>query len=126
MDVFAAIFYEVFGSGLFIAVLAFCAFNVVLGIASSLYHKEFRMGAIADWLLSRIVPYVLAAAGLQVALHFVPDKYAGGLTREYSEIVWAFVILALIGKIVQQLREIGAPLPAALGDRPKAEVKVAP
>lgn len=107
------------------AILGLMAANVLVGIAGSLYFKEFRLAALGDWLLSRAVPYLIGAGAVQLVLLTVPDEWSG-LSSGTSTAVWLFVILSLVGKILDTLRQMGLPIPQPLGDRPKPQVTATP
>lgn len=86
--------------------------NLILGIAVSIYTKTFRLKAIADFLLSRVLPYVLSYFAV-VVIAIVEPAWDAAVT-----IVWAVIIAALAGAICKNLSEMGIKLPEALsGDR---------
>ena len=101
-------------------VLGLLAANVVAGVAVSLYTRQFRLGAVADWLMTRALPYLLGGAVMQLVLLTVPPAYSG-LSEGAAGAVWLFVIGALLAKILDTLREIGLPVPEALGSTPKRQ-----
>lgn len=82
--------------------------NLVTGIAVSIYTKTFRLKQVADFLLSRVLPYVLS--------YFVVVTAA--VVAPYWEIavsvVWGIIIAALAGAILTNLKEIGVNLPDSL------------
>lgn len=100
---------------------ALLAANVLLGISTSLYTRSFRLAATGDWLLSRALPYLLGSGAVQLVALAAAGEYRD-VVGAIQTATWAFVMAALIGKIVEQLRELGVPLPAALGDLPKPDV----
>ena len=89
---------------LFAMVLA----NLVSGIAVSIYTKTFRLKAIADFLLSRILPYVLGYMTVGIVA-VVQPAWSMAVT-----VVWAFILLALAGAVLANLKEMGISLPEAL------------
>src|SRR6185295_126549 len=106
-----------------IAVLLFG--NVLAGIAVALYRRAFYLAALGDWLLSRAIPYVLGDATVQVMLFAgLPDHPEIGASL--GTLVHGFVCAALLGHILQNLREIGLPIPSALGDKPTTETSARP
>lgn len=109
-------------------VLGLILANVLTGVASALYARTtfpFRMAALGDWLLSRAIPYLIGASAVKAVAYVSLEGYtaqAGAL----ADLVWAFVVVALLGKIVENLRELGIPIPAVFGDKPKPEATATP
>lgn len=109
-------------------VLGLIAANIMTGIASALYARAtfpFRMAALGDWLLSRAIPYLIGGSAVKVVAYVSLEGYtaqAGAL----SDLVWSFAIVALLGKIIENLRELGIPIPAVFGDKPKPEATATP
>jgi hypothetical protein len=107
---------------------ALIAANILTGLAAALFSPAtmpFRLAAVGDWLFSRAIPYLLGAGAVQLLLMATPPDFADK-AQMLGNIVWGFVVAALIGKVIQNLKELGIPLPEQLGDKPKAETKVAP
>jgi hypothetical protein len=103
----------VFGTKWVQVVLFLVLANVVLGLAVSLYTGTFRLGETGSWLRSRALPLLMGAGVAKVAaLIALPEL---GLPPTWADAVWLWVIATLVGKIVESFREMGAPLPAALG-----------
>lgn len=96
-------------------VLILLAANVLLGIAVSLYTKTFALAAVADWLMTRAIPYVLGGAVMTMLSYGLPAMF-GPLV---SDGTWAFVIAALVGHVLDNFRMLGIPIPDPLTDRPK-------
>ncbi len=109
----------IYGNALVQAVSGLIFANVVVGIAVSLYTREFRLGMVADWLMTRALPYLLGAGTVQLVLLTVPPAWSG-LSQAASTTVWLFVCGALVGKILAALKEIGLPAPEILTDQKKA------
>lgn len=107
------------------AVLGLLVANVVSGIAVSLYTKQFRLAATADWLMSRAIPFLLGAGTLNLVLYTVPAPWSG-VSEAATTAVWLFVCAALVGKILDNLREMGLPIPRVLTDRAKPDVTATP
>lgn len=107
------------------AILGLIAANVIAGIAASFYTRQFRLGSVADWLLTRAVPYLLGAGTIQLVLLTVPPEWSG-ITEKFSSGVWLFAIAALVGHILGTLRDIGLPVPPAIADKPKPETTATP
>lgn len=83
--------------------------NFILGIAVSIKSKTFRLKEIADFMVSRIVPYVLGYFTVGI-LAIVEPFWASWVTA-----AWAIIILALVGAITANLKEIGINLPESIG-----------
>ena len=107
--------------------LALVGANIVLGLAVSLFtnRERFYLGEIANWLLSRAFPYLLSWGGVKLVTLAAFGEY----TRTADALIAltsAFVTLALLGKIADNLRTVGVPIPESLGSRPKPQTGVAP
>lgn len=104
-------------------ILILMALDIVTGIAVAVYLRTFALGALADWLLTRALPYVLGDAVMQLAfmlgLGDDPIVRGAGLATIAGDAVHLFVVLALIGKLLDNLSQMGLPVPRALTDQPK-------
>lgn len=85
--------------------------NFLLGLAVSIYTKTFRLKALADFLLSRVLPYVLGYMAV-VVVAVVQPAWKVAVT-----VVWAVILAALIGAILVKLKEIGINLPNFLAGK---------
>lgn len=85
--------------------------NFITGLAVAIKAGKFQLKELADFLRSRVVPYVLGyfSVGL-VAL--VKPEWAAAVT-----VVWGGIIITLIGAILVNLKELGINLPDALGGK---------
>lgn len=99
-------------------VLVLLAGNILSGIAAGLYTRNLHLAEIADWLMTRALPYLLGAVTVQLVVMFALPEYEAAIQLS-STAVWGFVLLALVGKILDNLRALGIPIPAALGDSPR-------
>jgi len=79
--------------------------NVVLGLAVSIYTRTFRLKAVADFLLSRVLPYILSYFAV-VAIAVVEPAWKAAVT-----VVWGVIITALVGAVLAKLKEMGIQLP---------------
>ncbi len=104
-------------------VLLLLAANIVVGIASAFYHKDFRLGEMADWLMSRAIPYIVGAGAMQLVVMSLPGEMSG-VSQAAGWAVWMFVIASMIGHVLGTLAGMGMPVPTALGDREKAKVEI--
>lgn len=88
--------------------------NFVLGIAISIYTKTFRLKAVADFLVTRVLPYILSYFAV-VVVAVVEPTWGVGVT-----ITWGVIIAALAGAILANLKEMGISLPDTLaGKKPE-------
>jgi hypothetical protein len=55
----------------------------------------------------------------------VPPEWSG-LSTAVGDAVWLFVVAALVGHVLDNLRQIGLPVPAALGAKAKLETTATP
>ncbi len=89
--------------------------NLILGIAASIKGRDFKLTAVADWLLGRVLPLLLGYGSAALIawsnpeMEFIRTAAFGTLT------------IALLGYIMANLRDFGVPLPDLLaGKRPYA------
>ena len=86
--------------------------NLLLGLAASIYTKEFRLKAIADFLLTRGLPYIISYFAM-VVIAIVEPAWQVAVT-----IVWGVIVAALAGAILANLKDMGIELPDFLaGER---------
>lgn len=107
------------------AVVGLMAGNVLIGIAKALYLRDFRLGDLGDWLLSRAIPYLLGAGSVQLVLMTTPQEWSG-VAQGAGTAVWLFVCASLVGKILGSLADMGMPVPAFLTDTPKHQAEATP
>lgn len=124
MDVLQVI-QQVYGHPIVRVVAALLVGNVISGIAVAMYRRNFALGALADWLMSRAIPYLGGSAVVQLMLIAVPPEWSG-VGQMVGSGVWLFVCGALVGKILENLREMGLPVPMILTDKPKVEATATP
>lgn len=122
---FGTVLQLVFGNAMVQAALWLVLADVLSGIALSFYTKEFRLGAVADFLLTRAIPYFLGAGSLQLVLLSVPAEWSG-IADTGSTTIWLFAVAALVGHLLDNLRQMGLPIPQVLGDKPKIEAQAKP
>jgi len=85
--------------------------NLVTGVAVSIWTKTFRLKAVGDFLLSRVLPYVLSYFAV-VLVAVVEPAWQPAVTA-----VWAVIIAALVGAILANLKEMGINLPESLAGK---------
>jgi hypothetical protein len=86
--------------------------------------KRFALGAVGDW-MTRALLYVLGAMTVQVIAYYAPSDY-GPIFGPLATACWAFVIAALVGKVLQNLRDLSFVIPDVLADRPKSDATPRP
>ena len=108
-------------------VLALLITNLVTGLLVAVWpttREKFTLGSVGDWML-RAMTYVLGALSVQVLAYYAVGEYKI-IFDPLVTACWAFVIAALVGKVLQNLREFGFPIPAFMGEKPKAETTATP
>lgn len=109
------------------AILAMIAANVLLGLATALFSREYQfyLAATGDFLLNRVIPYIMGWAAVKiVAMTALAEFQSAANAVEVA--CSAFVVAALLGKIADQLRVLGMPLPQWTGSSPKPEATLKP
>ena len=85
--------------------------NFILGIAVSLYTNTFRLKAVGNFLITRILPYVLGYFAV-VIVAVVEPAWEAAVTA-----VWAIILAALVGAILASLKAMGVHLPDVLAGK---------
>jgi len=82
--------------------------NFISGLAVSIYTGTFRLKMVADFMVSRVLPYILAyiAVGIVACIEASFEAYVTA--------IWGIISLALIGAILTNLKELGINLPDIL------------
>lgn len=93
--------------------LSMIAANVLIGIAASIYTGEFRLSAVADFMMKRVLPYIVAYFGV-VVVAVVQSEWKALVTT-----IWAVLIAALVGHIAKNLKDMGVLLPDFIAGRKK-------
>lgn len=109
------------------AILGLIGANVLLGVGAALFHRDYRfyLASTGDFLLNRVLPYLLGWAAVKlVAITALADFASAAMVAETA--VSAFVVAALLGKIADQLRGLGLPIPSWAGAAPKQDVTATP
>jgi hypothetical protein len=106
------------------AIVGLMLADVMTGIGLSLYYREFRLGATADFLFTRAIPYLLGAGTVQVILLTVPTELRGAITTGAGGAVWAAALAAMLGHVLDNLRQLGLPVPVSLTAKHATETKV--
>ncbi len=87
--------------------------NLVTGVAVSIFTGTFRLKAIANFLLTRVLPYILSYFAVGV-IAIVEPCWKAAVT-----VVWGLIIAALAGAILTNLKEMGISIPDFLGGEKK-------
>lgn len=83
--------------------------NLVTGLAVAIKTGQFQLKEVADFLRSRVLPYVVAYLGVGVIALF-DNSWAWAVTA-----VWAVILATLVGAILTNLKELGVNMPNSLG-----------
>jgi len=79
--------------------------NLIAGVAASIKTGEFRLAALGDFMLKRIVAYILGYLSIVVVAVIQPEWEAA------ITLVWAFIVAALLGHLLGNLKDLGLPIP---------------
>lgn len=82
--------------------------NFITGIAVAIKNKSFNLKEMGDFLLTRVLPYLVGYFGVGI-LALVESSWAWAVTA-----VWAVILATLVGAILQNLKELGITIPPAL------------
>lgn len=96
------------------------AFNVIVAVAAALYTSTFNLKKLADFLIKKLLPYVL----VYFAIKLFGD--AIGLAG-FALVVWAVIEATLIGDLTDSLALLGLKLPDTImkliGKRPSVQTQ---
>ena len=87
--------------------------NLLTGIAVSIYTGSFRLKLVADFLVSRVLPYLISYLAVGVVAVVEPSWKAA------VTVIWGLIIVALAGAILTNLKEMGISIPDFLGGEKK-------
>ena len=83
------------------------AINFVVAIATALYVKDFDFRRVAEWLYTKLLPYVMIYGAVKML------GVEAGL--EWLALpVWALIETTLTGDLVDNLGKLGVPIPEQL------------
>lgn len=82
--------------------------NLLSGLTMALVMKTWQMKQVANFLLKRVIPYLLGYMTVAVVA-VVEPSWEPAVT-----VVWGFIVAALVAAILQNLKEIGLPMPPFL------------
>ena len=89
--------------------VAMVSANLLTGIAVSIYTSTFRLKLVADFLVSKVLPYLVSYLAVSIVAVFEPSWKAA------VTVVWGLIIAALAGAVLTNLKEMGINLPDFLG-----------
>ena len=84
--------------------------NWLCGIAASIYTREFRLKKVGNFLLTRVLPYVISYFAV-CFIAIVEPSWEVAVT-----FIWGVILAALVGAILANLKDMGINLPSSLGD----------
>lgn len=117
--------HEIVQHPLFKGVLILLAVNILSGIIAGLATHNLHLAQLGDWLMSRAIPYIGGGICMQLVVIALPGELSG-VSVVAGTAVWAFVVASLVGKILDNLRVIGLPVPKILGDGDKPDATATP
>lgn len=83
--------------------------NFVTGIAVAIKTGVFNLKQMGEFLYTRVLPYVVAYLGVGLVA-MIDEAWKWSVTA-----VWCIILATLIGAILENLRELGVPIPSVLG-----------
>jgi len=92
-------------------ILSLVVFNWVLSIAVSLYKKQFRLRKMADFMLTRVLPYVIVWSGTSALLNSIKEF------QGYEQYLFGVIVLALLAHIIAALKSLGLKVPDTLSEK---------
>lgn len=122
---FGTVVHQIFGNRIVIALLVLIGLDVLTGIGVAFTKREFHLAEIGNFLLTKAIPYIIGAGAIQAMVLALPPEF-GSFVGITSNAAWAFPILALVGHVLDNCRQMGLPIPEFLGAKQKPEVKVTP
>ena len=85
--------------------------NLLTGVAASIYTKTFRLGYLANFLYTRILPYLIGYLAV-VGVALVSPEWVVAVT-----VIWSIILVALVGNIFANFKEMGIKLPDTLAGK---------
>jgi len=112
-----AFFHSFFNDTRVQIMLLLVALDLLLGVASSLKNKDFRLSYVADFarndLLGKVAPFAVLYAGYKYAN--TADIVIPGFDMEVvTDAAWVIVLAALVGSLLKSLNDFGLNLPSAI------------
>ena len=123
---FGDVLYPILSSWMVRGVVLGLLANFLSGVLVALKQRTFRLGAIGDWMAPTL--YMIGGGvTLQLVMWAaIPAEYGGALASIGPPLVWGGIILAMVGKILDNAAALGLPVPAVLTDRAKGTTTAAP
>jgi ABC-type uncharacterized transport system permease subunit len=82
--------------------------NFILGVAVSIKVGNFNLKKMGEFLYTRILPYVVSYFGIGVVCT-IDKQWQPALIA-----TWAIILAALLGAVLQNLKELGINIPGVL------------
>jgi hypothetical protein len=89
-------------------IVYFIAADFILAVAASIKTGEFRLGYLATFLRSKLIPSILGYLASILVATVQPDL------SMLPTLVWGAIMLSLTGDVMAALKELGLPIPDAL------------
>jgi phage-related holin len=119
---FGTVLQQMFGNRIAVSLLVLIALDVVTGLGVAFAKWEFHLAQIGDFMLTKAIPYIIGAGAIQAMVLSLPPEF-GSFVGVTSDAAWAFPILAMVGHVLDNIRQMGMPIPEFLGAKPKPEVR---
>lgn len=110
MEQFIEQFVELANTSKLTVIVSLITANLVLGIATSLYTKMFRLKKVGDFLLTKVLPYILGYFVVVIV------AIANPTFQIAIPIVWGIIVASLSGAILANFKHVGFNLPDVLSD----------
>lgn len=118
-----------YNNGWIRAIGAMIVGNVVLGLAIAIMNRNFQfyLGDMANFMQTKVIPYLLGWGVAKVVTMAALSEYAdaAGITEG---LISAAIIASLAGKLMEQFKIIfpQLPIPTWMTNKPKAETQAVP
>ena len=83
--------------------------DVLVNIGVSLYTGTFRLPYIANFIKSKLLPYLFGYAAVAILAYVDPKAYGA-----FPSVVFAFISASLLGDVLDALKQLGLPVPVFL------------
>jgi NO-binding membrane sensor protein with MHYT domain len=103
--------------------------NVVLGLAIAIMHRDFQfyLGDMANFLQTKIIPYLLGYGVAKIVILTSLSEYAASVSV-LEGLISGVIIASLVGKLLEQFKIIfpALPIPTWMTSKPKPETQATP
>ncbi len=83
--------------------------NFITGVAVGIKTGTFNLKQLGEFMEKRVLAYLVAYLGVGL-IALVDTSWSWAVTA-----AWALILATLTGAILQNLKELGVPIPSALG-----------